>query len=509
MSKNIKKVLCLTLAVAMTGSLFTACGKKDDKQEAATLGEMTKDEITLTYQLWEDGPIAKALVSEWNELYPNITINVSETTTAENNQNLTSFMGTNQMPDVFWVLGTPDFAIRNGMLQNMAFMWEADDDTKNVIGGINEFDLGYLGTEGKWTTPVKFFPTEAWLNMNYFTKRNKEMPSTDWTFEEMKQCIEDVTIDNTGSGWGLSEAITVITWYPIASDENCIGEFGWNGKEFDLTNWAEGMLIEKEWRDNGIKAPDNMSGLPGYEDGGDQRFPQDEGLVAMRWDNWWCWERYWDKDEMYTKQVYWVPYILPHTEDNQGSDTYIATMDFGGIYSGTKYAREAYEVLKYFCWGAQGWEHKITKRDDIIASVVGDEELASVSGLAPGPINNCPITTDSTIWEMYEQKHPTSAAGGDTEGESKYQINRAPYFDAFFEKVKTSKWTCYGSGQIPGFDTWLTDNYRSATMYDGAAGVEDWVFLNGGDPYEKVDILTESANQTNKELLDTISAVLE
>ena len=29
MSKNIKKVLCLTLAVAMTGSLFTACGKKE------------------------------------------------------------------------------------------------------------------------------------------------------------------------------------------------------------------------------------------------------------------------------------------------------------------------------------------------------------------------------------------------------------------------------------------------------------------------------------------------
>ena len=31
MSKNIKKVLCLTLAVAMTGSLFTACGKKSEK----------------------------------------------------------------------------------------------------------------------------------------------------------------------------------------------------------------------------------------------------------------------------------------------------------------------------------------------------------------------------------------------------------------------------------------------------------------------------------------------
>ena len=37
MSKNIKKVLCLTLAVAMTGSLFTACGKKEEKKQVATL----------------------------------------------------------------------------------------------------------------------------------------------------------------------------------------------------------------------------------------------------------------------------------------------------------------------------------------------------------------------------------------------------------------------------------------------------------------------------------------
>ncbi len=73
MSKNIKKVLCLTLAVAMTGSLFTACGKKSEKKDAATLEPMTEDEITLTYQLWEDGPIAKSLTKEWNDLYPNIT----------------------------------------------------------------------------------------------------------------------------------------------------------------------------------------------------------------------------------------------------------------------------------------------------------------------------------------------------------------------------------------------------------------------------------------------------
>lgn len=499
MSKNIKKMLSLTLAVAMTGSLFTACGK-DEKKEVATLTAMTTDSITLTYQFWEDGPVVASLNEEWAKKYPNIEVIPSEVLVGDNNGNLTNLLGTSEFPDVFWVLGTPDFAIKNGMLANMAGMWEADStDTQNVIGGINEFKLGYLGTEGKWTTPVKFFPTEAWLNMNYFTTHNADMPSTDWTFEEMEDAVESLTTG--GNNWGISEAVSVITWYPIASDPDCIGEFGWNGTSFDLTNWADGMDIEKQWRTNGYKAPAVVEGT-------EDQYPQDLGMVAMRWDNWWCWERYWDKDEMYSKSVYWVPYILPHTEDNQDSNTYLATIDFGGISSTTSYPREAYEVLKYFCWGAEGWQYKLSKYDEIV-SVGSEGDAASVSGLVPGPINNCPITLDSEIWDAYEKMHPTTLAGGDTEGETNYGIDRAPYFDAFFDKVKTANWTCYGSAQIPGFDTWLADNYNSTSLYGEYTGVEGIVFDGGGEAADYVDALTEAANETNKEYIDEIAAVLE
>lgn len=508
MSKNMKKALCLTLAVAMTGSLFTACGKKEESQQGGsnnaaggtTLQPMTTDNITLTYQLWEDGPIAESLKEEWSAKYPNITINIAEVPVGEANGNLTSKMGTSEMPDVFWVLGTPDFAITNGMLANMAGMWDADPDTKNVVGGINEFKLGYLGTEGKWTTPVKFFPTEAWLNMDYFTRYNTDMPSTDWTFEEMADLVESLTVGDD-TGWGMSEAVSIITWYPIASDPDCIGEFGWDGKEFDMTNWAEGMTIEGDFRSNGYIAPGTV---PGTTD----QYPQDLGMVAMRLDNWWCWERYWDKEEMYTRNVYWVPYVLPHTEDNMDSTTYLATIDFGGIYSGCKYAREAYEVLKFFCWGAEGWQYKMSKYDEIVKNSVDEEgNPISAAGIIAGPINNCPITTDDKIWETYMSMHPTSVAG-DSEGEA-MGIDRTPYFDAFFEKVKTSKWTCYGGTQIPGFDTWLANNYNSATMYGEYAGVEAAVFDGGEDPADYVDQLTSSGNETNKEYLDMIANILQ
>lgn len=503
MSRNIKKALCLTLAVAMTGSLFTACGKDDSSKKPASankLQDLTKEEITLTYQFWEDGPIVETLVENWSQEHSNITVKPSEVLVGDNNTTLQNLLSSEDFPDVFWVLGTPDFAITGGMLANMTGMWEADEDTKNVIGGINKFKLGYLGTDYKWTTPVKFFPTEAWLNMNYFKTHNADMPSTDWTFEDMAGLVESLTTGETtgaNAGWGVSEAVSIITWYPIASDPDCIGEFGWNGKKFDLTNWAEGMSIEKEWRDNGYTAP-------GLVDGTDL-IPQDNGYVAMRLDNWWCWERFWDKDEMYTKKVYWVPYILPHTKDNQDSNTYLATIDFGGISSVTPYQREAYEVLKYFAWGADGWKYKISRYDEI----VGKGSEASVSGLIPGPINNCPITTDKEIWDSYEAKHPTTAAGGDKEGQELYGVNRAPYFDAFFKTVKTADWTCYGSAQIPGFDTWLLNDYRSKVQFgDYENGVEDAVFTGGENPEDFVEWLTDRANETNKQFLGDIEAIL-
>lgn len=458
MSKNIKKALCLTLAVTMTASMFTACTSSSKKttKSVAKLDPMTTDEITLKYQFWEDGPVVNSLYEEWQKKYPNIKIDIQEVLVGDANGNLVNKSGTSDMPDVFWVLGTPDFAITNGMLANMVGMWSADADTKNVIGGIDEFKLGYLGTDAKWTTPVKFFPTEAWLNMNYFTTHNVDMPSTDWTFEEMIDLVEGPLTPGDGTGWGMSEAVSIITWYPIASDPDCIGEFGWDGTKFDLTNWADGMDVEKELRTDGYIAP---AVLEGTED----QYPQDLGMVAMRLDNWWCWERFWDKEEMYSRKVYWVPYVLPHTEENSASQTYLATIDYGGVSSGTQYPREAYEVLKFFCWGAEGWTYKLSKYDDIVSgSVDADGNPTSVSGLVAGPINNCPITTDETVWTEYEKKHPTTAAGGDTEGDA-MGVDRSPYFDAFFEKVRKSKWTSYGGTQIPGFDTWLADNYNSQT----------------------------------------------
>ena len=446
----------------------------------------TTDNITIKYQVWGDLAVIDSLNEEWSKKYPNIKVEAYEVAAEDYDTTLLNNLGTDDMPDVFWIMGSPDFATVNGMVADMTPMWEADKDAQNIIGGVNEYKLGYLQTDTKWLTPVRFYPSEAWVDMNYFAKKNIEMPSMDWTFEDMQKCVENSTAGD-GSGWGISEAVSVVEWYPVAAGRECIGTFGWTGESFDFTYWEKGMQIEKSFRDNGYKAPDVIAGT-------DNQCPQDMGMTAIRLDNWWCWERYWNTGKIYENQVYYVPYKLPHTQDNKNSEVNLSTMDFAGIYADTEYSREAYEVLKYFGWGAEGWNYKIFKADEITAA-------ASASGKSVTPLDNCPVTLDETVWESYEKKYPTTAAGGDTVGKKNYGIDRSPYFDAYFETVKNGKWTCSSESQVLGIGTFMTEVYNNNNRLDcaGADNVESAVFEKGKNPADFIKDLSEMAMEYHDE----------
>ena len=179
MKKNLKKLLSLALVVALTGSLLTACGKqtgdetKKPAQQGSTLGKMSTEEMTLVYSCWQDIEISEALEKEFEALYPNIQVECKQFDVGTNNDELQALAAVGDLPDCFWLLGSPDVFITNGLLYDMTLLWEADGESKNIIKGINEYKIGYLGTENKWTTPVKFFPTAAVVNLDVFIRNNE------------------------------------------------------------------------------------------------------------------------------------------------------------------------------------------------------------------------------------------------------------------------------------------------------------------------------------------------
>lgn len=515
MKKNLKKLLSLALIVALTGSLFTGCGKKDENngnQETnkKTLVPMnTTDDITLNYTFWQDVEIATALEAKFEELYPNIDVVCTQFEVGSNNDELTALAAASKLPDCFWVLGSPDVFITNGLLMDMSPFWEGDsDESSNVIKGINEYKIGYLGTSGKWTTPVKFFPTAAFVNLDVFNRNNVDMPSMDWTWDEYEETVEKMTMSDKTTGkyvYGLTEGCTVITWYPIASDKECIGEFGWNGEEYDMANWAYGLELEAKWINNGNKSQNLVDDLAAkYGEG--VLYAQDIGYSAIHSDNWWTWEDFWITDPwIIDNKVIFVPYAMPHTDEAQGGN-YIATMDMGGISPFTDYPREAYELLKFMTWGTQGWEYKLELYPDLLEESTGEDRHVSK--------NNMPITLDEKVWDGFIKWHPNSEEG-DTEMIELYgeEYDRAPYFDYFMNEVRTSTWVCYGGQQIPGFDTWLQNIYfgkdgKQDFGYDGGLGIEEAVINGGVSAFDYYESLQESGNTINKEKLAEINDFL-
>lgn len=519
MAKRIKKSLCLLLTVTMMATLFVGCGSSGGGSSTtkATLKAFDDETpMTLGYAYWEDQYVVESLVEGWNAEHPNATLNQKMTTDlTTHNQDIINLAASKSVPDVFWVLGTPENMINKGLLYDMSLMWDADPDTQNVIGGVNEFELGKFGTNGKWTTPVKFFPTVMFLNLTTFKTLNHEMPSTDWTWEEFEEVVEEMSHDKY---FGISEACTVITLYPIANDPDCIGEFGWNGEEFDLTDWAYGLELEKTFIEKNWKAPvagtEEGDAIITSEYGGIQ--PQDNGYAAIRTDHWWCWERFWNDHSFYEYNTFFVPYTIPHTEENADSTNMFATIDFGAISSMSEHPLEAYYLLKYMTWGADGWNWKLDHYTEIHEKAIiqsggnPDEfEIGNADDTTGGEvINNCPITLDEEVWAKYEALHPNAESGDPIADKlvaaGLSETARIEVFEDFWENVKAGKWTCYGSQQIPGFDTFLYDYYFENEFIAGYAGVEEAVINGSGTADDYVEDLTNKAN----ELADEYKAIL-
>lgn len=509
MAKSMKKFLSLLLVVAMAVGCFSACSKKKNEKVWQVRDIITDEDITLTYLFWEDLPIFEKIVEDWNAKYPNIHIEGTEVLTGSYNETLKANFAAEQGPDIFGIIGSCDFAIENGMLLDMTALWKSDKESENVIRGINDFKIGYFSTDAKWCTPIKFYPDAAFVN-KYMVKEyaNMDMPSKEWTWEEYDQFLTEVsskTYDNKKLiGLTAPGGCLPVTWYPIMSDGNCVGEFGWteseDGGSYNMENWAVGLNIQRDWIQDKVLVLDDASDYK-TQMYGEGVIPQDEGYVAVRNDHWYSFTRFFDNEEqpMLGKNVIFVPYMQPHLSTVDKDDyTYMSTMDIGGIKSSqTKYAVEAYEALKFFTWGTEGWKAKLKYYPDMVESA--SEGGAFIDGAKMA--SNFPINLDDEVWGQFEAIY--------TSGDDKYDRNE--YFKDFFAKVKAARWVCLGSPQIPGFGTWLSEYYQTFD-FDGTgtyAGIEALVLQGGADAGAYYKQLQDEGNKYYRDKLNEIEVMLQ
>lgn len=515
MKLRAKRLLSLVLASALCIGTLAGCGNKDNGGTAdsssaggganvsssgstsastadeSSLPAMTTDEITLTYVHFDNDPLVKYLAEKFTEKYPNIKVETQYyVADAEYNNTLLNMVQNGQTPDCFMILGNCDFALSNGLLGDMTEYWEADAENQNILPTINSAKYGYYGTNKKYASPMKFFPAAVYADMAVFEKENVTMPNMDWTYDEMVQSFKDVT-DPANGIYGFNQFYSIVTYYPIAANPDASGEFGWNGKEFDLTSWATGVNTWAELVNSNYHAPFFDTDEAEAWLGDRTMWAGYSGKIGYQLDAYWTYLNLFDTADYRSKGIEFVPYTTPKVEGGSGNT--LGVLDMGGISSSTEHPREAYELLKFMGWGLDGWKAKL----EAYKTVTAEDGTPIWKQSMPAP-----ITTDAEIWAEYAQSFFPTAKERTTESITDITTNEllvtaeedtkyGAYWDYFFENCRNV--VPFGDTVIPGFADFIANAY---------AGIEDQVRIDGKNASDFVDELTNKANEYHQKAME-------
>ncbi len=523
-----KKLTSLALAAAMTATLFAGCGggnddpatpttnpgnpgdnsentdnpgnsdaeKPGEENNTSALPAMTTDEIELTYMHFDNDLVVKYVADAFMKKYPNIKVKTQAFSTDGYNDTLLNMINAKKVLDCYMVLGDCDFALSNGFYGDFTEYWENDPENQNLLTSLNDYKIGYFGTDKKLATPIKYFPDIMYADLAVFEKLNIPIPDpTTWKWEDWISSVKAGT-SAADQIYGFNEYHSPITYYPIANNPDCIGEFGWDGHRFNMEVWADGVNQWAELINSGYRAPYNNTPENEAWTGAVDTWAAYTGKLTWQIDAFWTYINLFDTPDYRDKGMEWVPYCVP----TNSAGTTFGVLDMGSISIGTKYPREAYELLKWMGWGVEGWKAKL----EAYKTLVDDSGNPVYRNAMPAP-----ITLDADIWEEFTQSfYPT-------EQERKYQSVDDPtfggklvteeedqkygkYFDAYFKNVKRP--VPFGDVQIPGFRAFIDGVYRHAV---DDTDVEVLVRDQGKNAHDYAAEMAAKALEYNQQALKT------
>ena len=485
------KILSI-LAVFLLGLLFlSACGDDNDTEPTANdnqppvtdnngsdnsdsdvgLGDdsllppMTTDEITLTFAAWENHYMMEWMAQGFMDRHPNITVEVIWMYLPEYNAGLFNLASAGELPDVFWYLGDITVPLENYWLRDFSEFFDIDPES-----ALFPESLAAAGTIGdlRVSAPSKVLPFAFFLDRSVFERANVPMPSADWTWSEMLDLAREMTIPEQQI-FGLNTFTQLITTSPIVN-QDAIGEFGWNGYEFDFSVFADAFEQQLEFIRTGVFPP------PYGEErvaafGDPYIWPAATGQLAMQKDAIWT-DNYFRTPAFVDRGIDFVIYPMPRG-DNALTDNKPAFVDFGGISSATPHPREAYELLKWMGWGADGWMHRM-EGFRTLENHEGDLLFQAPDGI--------PVLQNPAVWEVYRALVPQTDA-----------------WSAFLDSVQSP--VPMGATYIPGFQAFL--NWM---------GEQDiWGQMDRGEVrvHDIQDHITENANRFVREAMERVLSIYE
>lgn len=453
--------------------------------------DMTKDNITLTFYHYMDKATVEYLADRFEKIYPNITVVPAMDTEGKGYfESLSALFTNGQAPDVIQYTDA-DTALVNRYLYDMTDLWNSDKETEELPDTIKDKEHGFgtFDTGHRFAAPAKFYPGIMFADRNVLKKLNQKVPDQTWTWDQMIKIIKDCTKKQGGVQYfGLGAYNRLDSYYGIASSQNVLGEFGFDGKQFNLSAWANGEQEFADLKNQGYVAPTGVETMDAF--GEENKWFGQTGQVALFSEAFWTFQNIWTTDAAKEWNLDIIPYVIPAVsqEDASAEHHSIATIDGGGICAGTKHPREAYELMKFMFWGRDGWLTRIQLYEQHATDYTSEGGIVTggkdENGNALPEMKHhdmfCPITTNEEVWDAYLKIY---CEGMDDEHANLWKN----YFQSCMHPIS------FGWENIAGY--WNACNeYFNAIKKDGRIGIHEIVDHGAGKPADYIDEATTKFN---------------
>lgn len=234
--------LALIAALALNG-----CSAVGTADEAAS----TDTEASITYGIWDENqvPALKANIAAFNEIYPNIDVNIDITPWAQYWTKLQTQASGDTLPDVFWMNG-PNFQLyaANGQLEPITSLIDSGEiDPANYVDTLNAL-YSYDGAQ--YGMPKDFDTVALWYNRAILAEAGVGIPDDTWTWDDFHTAAKKVS--DTLADQGIYGVATGLTG----------GQEGY----YNTILQAGGYVISDDGTTSGYDDPKTIAGLQFWAD---------------------------------------------------------------------------------------------------------------------------------------------------------------------------------------------------------------------------------------------------
>lgn len=227
--------IIFTLVLVLAG-----CGAS-----SATNGEESNEKTVLTLSVWDDITDETSYIKKFEELNPDIDIQVVQIPSDDYSQKLLSLQGTNNAPDIMLLMEAdyPKY-IDNGFIQPITQNVEssAEMNVENFIPSIS--DIMYAEDGEIYGLPWSVATQLLYYNKDMFDEAGVDYPSSNWTYDDYEAAAEKLT--DTDKGKYGSDAITdTVVWYSMIGQYNNGNSLLNDELKFQIDEGITGAALEE------------------------------------------------------------------------------------------------------------------------------------------------------------------------------------------------------------------------------------------------------------------------